>query len=177
MSNFTPKQQKLADKITQAYPTDEREQAVNDKSLAACGVIAIFYVIVRIIYVGIKGGLALPELVLLFLMVFAMTVVKRKNNFYEPPKSMFLALSLDTSSTRKAKTTRILNYLGDSVIFGVVMVAFEFFLDHERDISNLVTGFIIAVVISFIIDIIYGEIKVKKYNAYMKTLDDEEDEE
>ena len=177
MSNFTPKQQKLADKITQAYPTDEREQAVNDKSLAACGVVAIFYVIVRIIYVGIKGGLALPELVLLFLMVFAMTVVKRKNNFYEPPKSMFLALSLDTSSTRKAKTTRILNYLGDSVIFGVVMVAFEFFLDHERDISNLVTGFIIAVVISFIIDIIYGEIKVKKYNAYMKTLDDEEDEE
>ena len=57
------------------------------------------------------------------------------------------------------------------------MGAFEFFLDHERDISNLVTGFIIAVVISFIFDIILGESKVKKYNAYMKTLDDEEDEE
>ena len=176
MNNYTQKQQKLADKITQAYP-DEREQAVNDKGLAACGVVAIFYVIVRIIYVGIKGGLALPELVLLFLMVLAMTVVKRKNNVYELPKSTLLGLPLDTSSTRKARITRILNYLGDSVIFGVVMGAFEFFLGHERNISDLVTGFIIAVVISFIIDIIYGEIKVKKYNAYMKTLDDEEDEE
>ena len=63
---FTVKQQKLADKITQAYPVDERVSAVNDKGLAACGIIAIFYVIGRIIYVGIKGGLALPELVLLF---------------------------------------------------------------------------------------------------------------
>ena len=32
---FTEKQQKLADKITQAYPVDERVSAVNDKGLAA----------------------------------------------------------------------------------------------------------------------------------------------
>ena len=76
---------KLAKKLRGAYETDERLDAVNTQGLAACGMIAILYVIVRIIYVGFHGGLALPELVLLFLMGLAIRKVNRQHKVHELP--------------------------------------------------------------------------------------------
>lgn len=49
------------------------------------GMIAILYVIVRIIYVGFHGGLALPELVLLFLMGLAIRKVNRQHKVHKLP--------------------------------------------------------------------------------------------
>ena len=76
---------KPAKKLRGAYETDERMGAVNTQGLAACGMIAILYVIVRIIYVGFHGGLALPELVLLFLMGIAIRKVNRQHKVHKLP--------------------------------------------------------------------------------------------
>lgn len=75
----------LAKKLRGAYETDERLDAVNTQGLVACGMIAILYVIVRIIYVGVHGGLALPELVLLFLMGLAIWKVNRQHKVHKLP--------------------------------------------------------------------------------------------
>ena len=174
---FTVKQQKLADKITQAYPVDERVSAVNDKGLAACGIIAIFYVIGRIIYVGIKGDLALPELILLFVMVAAITFVNGKNHVYNIPTTILSRRPLDTEPTKKAKKKRLLYYLGDSAIFATAMSAFTFIFEKDsRHFTEIITEFVICFIISYVFDYFLEERKVKKYNEYMKTLDDEEND-
>ena len=74
-----------AEQMVERYKADERTAQVNEKGLAACGVAAIFYVTFRIIYVGFRGGLAVPELVLLFVMAAMMSLVKKKNNLQELP--------------------------------------------------------------------------------------------
>ena len=75
----------LAKKLRGAYETDERMDAVNTQGLAACGMIAILYVMVRIIYVGVHGGLALPDLLRLLLQLlslFSIAVLSRSLLFY-----------------------------------------------------------------------------------------------
>ena len=73
------------EQMVDLYKTDERTAQVNEKGLAACGVAAIFYVTFRIIYVGFHGELAVPELVLLFIMAAMMSLVKKKNHLHELP--------------------------------------------------------------------------------------------
>ena len=176
-NNYTERQQKMADKITAAYPVDERVSAVNDKGLAACGVIAIFYSIGRIVYVGFKGSLALPELILLLVMVAAMTMVERQNHVYNCPKTIIGGKPLDTGMTKKARKSRMLYYLGDSVVFAVIMSVITFFGDkNSRNIVSMAVEFGVCLVICFLLDYFLEERKVRKYNEYMNSLCGEEDD-
>ena len=110
-------------------------------------------------------------------MVAAIAFVNRKNHVYNIPKTILSGRPLDTEPTKKAKKKRLLYYLGDSAIFASVMSAFTFIFEKDsRHFAEIITEFVICFIISYVLDYFLEERKVKKYNAYMNTLDDEEDD-
>ena len=174
-SEMTPMQQKTADKIRKACPTDERTSQVNEKRLAVAGVIAIFYVIVRIIYVGFHDELALPELVLLFLMVFAMWGVDLQNNVHELPR--FFNRTLDPAPSARGK--RFLIYLASSAFLAGTWTAADYLtgiVGWENKIIGFVIDFGIMLAVCFLLTAFSGERKVKAYNRYQAQLDAEEND-
>lgn len=175
-SEMTPSQQKTADKIRKAYPTDERISQVNEKRLAVAGVIAVFYVIVRIIYVGFKGGLAVPELVLLFLMVLAMWGVELQNNVHALPKHF--GKELDPAPAARGR--RIGFYALAAALLAGTWTAAAHFLNIAAWKAEGPAGFVCDLLISFavifLINLLLGEWKVRSYNRYQKQLEAEEND-
>lgn len=174
-SEMTPAQKKAADKIRSAYPTDERVSAVNEKRMAAAGAIAILYVIVRIIYVGFRGELALPELVLLFLMVFVMWGIDLQNSVHELPK--FFGKELDPAPSARAK--RFLIYLASSAFLAGSWTAVDYFsglIERENKLAGAAVDFGIGLVICLLLTAFCGERKVKGYNRYQQQLEAEEND-
>ena len=171
------RQQKIAEKIVETYPVDERVSAVNNKGLAACGVIAILYCIGRIIYVGFaKDNLALPEFVLLIVMVVAITFVERRNHVYNFPKTMS-GREINTEPTKKGKKKRILYYFEDSAVFAAAMTAATYIFEKDsREFSTLAAEFATCIIILFLLDFILTENQVKGYNKYLKSLDEDDEE-
>ena len=165
----------MQEKITKRYPVDERISQVNEKRLAVCGVIAIFYVIIRLIYVGFQGELALPELILLFLMAGAMAMVDRKNNIHELPR--FLGRPLDPAPSARGK--RIGMYLLAAAGLAASWAAMDYICGVVRwdaPIKGVLADTGICVVVFFLFNLIIGESKVRKYNCYMKQAEEEEND-
>lgn len=166
------------EKYTQKYHADERESDVTKEGLAAAGGIAIVYCVARIIYLGLaKSKLAVAELVLLFLMVIVVTVIEHKNKVYTVPT--YFGRRLNTGTDKKAKMSRILMYLGDACAFAATYTACDIIFEFSNRLTKSVVldaaiDFGIMLVIAFAFDFILGESKVKKYNAYLKQLEEEE---
>lgn len=166
------------EKYTQKYHADERESDVTKEGLAAGGAIAIVYCVVRIIYLGLaKSRLAIAELILLFLIVIVITVIEHQNKMYTIPT--YFGRKLNTSTDKKAKMSRILMYLGDACAFAATYTACDIIFDFTNKLTKSVVldaaiDFGITLVIAFALDYILGEHKVKKYNAYLKQLEEEE---
>lgn len=166
----------LAGKMKKAYPyADERTSMVSEKGLAACGVIAIFYVFIRIMYVGFHGGLALPELVLLFIMVFAIKRVNHQNKVFPLPTVMGKAL--DPAPNAKGK--RIALYALKALPLAVSWTVIDMLTDvtgQSGGLRQLMTDFISMFIVAFVFDTIINEISIKKYNAHSAELDDMEND-
>ncbi len=166
------------EKYTQKYHADERESNVTKDGLAAGGAIAIVYCAVRIIYLGLaKSRLAVAELILLFLIVIVITAIEHQNKMYTVPT--YFGRRLNTGTDKKAKMSRILMYLGDACAFALTYMVADIFFEFTSKITNSVVldaviDFGIMLVIMFSLDYILGEHKVKKYNAYLKQLEEEE---
>lgn len=174
-SEMTPAQKKTADRIRKAYPTDERVSRVNEKRLAVAGVIAIFYVIVRIIYVGFHDGLAVPELVLLFLMVLAMWGVDLQNDVHELPR--FFGKQLDPAPSARGK--RFLIYLGASALLAGTWAAADYFTGltgWDSRLAGTAIDFGITFAVCFLLTAFAGERKVRSYNRLMQQMQDEEND-
>jgi len=170
---MNPAQKMTADRMKNAYPMDERTMQVNEKRLALCGVIAIFYVVVRVIYVGFHGELAVPELVLLFLMVAAMTLIDRKNDVHSLPQ--FMGRTLDPKPSARGK--RIGQYLLGAMLLAASWTAMDYFgafVGWNEPVKGALVDFGISTVIFFLFDLILGEYKVRKYNSYMAKMEAEE---
>lgn len=151
--------------------TDERLIEVNNRGLAAAGIIAIFYCIGMIIYKGVaKEELAVNELILLLVMVGATYFVELKNHVYDIPKAF--GHQLNTAETRSARLSRIKYYLLDSLVFATVLGVLSL-LDEKLSIVDSLIEFGGSFVVSFVIDFIWREFMVKRYNKYMKSLEDD----
>ncbi len=172
------KKEALREKYTEKYHADERESNVTKEGLAAGGAIAIAYCVVRIIYLGLaKGRFALAELILLLLIVFVTTAIQHQNKVYDIPT--YFGRRLNTGTDRKAKMSRILMYMGDAAAFAAVYLAADLIFNFTTNLTSSavldgIIDFFIGFVIMFLLDMLLGESKVKKYNAYQKQLEEEE---
>lgn len=165
----------LAKKLRGAYETDERLDAVNTQGLAACGMLAILYVIVRIIYVGVHGGLALPELVLLFLMGLAIWKVNRQHKVHKLPT--VFGKVVDPSP--KARGKRLGLYTLNGAALALTWSLMDLFGDITGQgmcVRQFAIAFMMTLVISFLMDLVISERKIQKYNAYIVRLEAEEND-
>ncbi len=155
---------------------DERTQKISQNGLAICGVISIFYVIGRIIYMGfVKDRLALPEIILLLVFCAVLSFNDLKNNnfdFSEYDKKY------DTSPTKEGKRNRFKRYALHSLVFAFAFATMDIIFlgdifSKKIWLEGIIT-FVSMYATSFIIDSLVGEHKVKKYNKFMDSLEDDE---
>lgn len=110
-------------------------------------------------------------------MVIVTTVIEHKNKVYTVPT--YFGRRLNTGTDKKAKMSRILMYLGDACAFAATYTACDIIFEFSNRLTKSVVldaaiDFGIMLVIAFAFDFILGESKVKKYNAYLKQLEEEE---
>ncbi len=174
-TEMTGWKQRTAQRLSETYPTDERTQRVNEKGLAACGAVAYLYVAARIIYVGIRGSIAVPELVLLFLMMLVLFGVNRQNDVHELP--LVLWRRLDPAPA--AKGGRIARYALNALVYaGLFAIADLIFGINpvEQTAVQIAMDFAIGLAVWFLVDLIYYEHKIKQYNSYIAGLEAEEND-
>lgn len=162
-----------AEQMVESYKADERTAQVNEKGLAACGVAAIFYVTFRIIYVGFRGGLAVPELVLLFVMAAMMSLVKKKNNLQELP--VLFGRRLDPAP--EAFPKRLLLYVLSALRLSVAWTLLDVFgkvtgLDSMP--LTVVMDLTLGTLIFALIDMLINEKQIRAYRREQARLDAEE---
>lgn len=161
------------EQMVDLYKTDERTAQVNEQGLAACGVAAIFYVTIRIIYVGFHGELAVPELVLLFVMVAMMSLVKRKNHLHELP--VLFGKRLDPSP--EAFPKRLLLYVLSALRLSVAWTLMDVFANITGLDSaplTVVMDLTLGTLIFALFDMLINEKQIRAYRSEQAKLDAEE---
>lgn len=154
---------------------DERTAVVNKSALTVCGIIAFVYCIVKIVYSLFCGKSAVSETVLLFILLFAATKVQDKNELYSLP--IIYGKVLDPSPA--AKVQRIGWYILNSLPLAVILPIADVLLKISGDppkIINLIIDFLLMFTISFLSDLIFNEITIKKYNGLNAKLDEDEND-
>ena len=152
--------------------TDERIDGVANKGLAVAGVIAIIYAAAMLAYKIITDQNPIPEVILLVAMSVGVLIVQGKNKVYSFPTTI-LGKPLDVSQTKEGKIKRILHYVVDALCFGLIFGGLDHFIDGIRFPEILFNvGF--ACIVSFVFDYLWTEHRVKKYNAYMDSICDDE---
>lgn len=158
---------------------DERTSAVTNEGFAVCGAVGMLYFIGRIFYVGaVKQTLAVPELVMIFVFTFIMWLNNRINKNFDFSD---YGNNFDTSLTKKGKRSRMKKYLLGTIPFVLVMTALDIFTDDislgifESKILNVLLEFLMFFAIAFLIEYIPSERKVKRYNKYLDSLEDEDE--
>lgn len=176
LNNEHTGRQQVTEKITDEYQTDERLSRINEKTLAWCGICAIFYVVIRIIYVGFKGKLAVEELALLGVMSLCIVFSECANRVCTVPT--VLGMRLNTEKTKKARLQRMLLYAADSAALAVFISILTLVFDVKELSINAIKGclgeLLVSFVVFFIITYIWTELKVRRYNKHIKVMEEDE---
>ena len=172
-------EKKIAERIKNRYPTDERVSGSNYKALAYCGIAAIVYDAAMLLYKClISNGNPLPELILLAVMAIIITAVKHSDKIVEKPAAA--GRLLDTGTSAGARMKRLAMYLLESLLFLGGIFAADFITvktgitPADSRILDRPRAAVIFFVIAFLFTFIAGEHKAKKYNAFQKQLDEDE---
>ncbi len=162
--------ERASEKILRTVPHDERISAVNNQGMAYCGMAAFAYVVIRLLYCGIKGAFALPEFVLLMLMAYILLHNARKNGICNLPVIMGKTLNPD----KKAVWSRMGLYALDAAIFAACFALIMLLQDHS------VAGFLLSFFMGFFMDFVFQmavkEPVVRKYRKQQEMLDAEEND-
>lgn len=173
---YTGFKKKIADKLTTEYDTDERLAGVSNQVFASFGIFSFFYFVGRLIYVGFAHReLALPELLMILLCFLLLWVSEKENNIYSFPT--YLGKKLNTGTDKRAKKSRVLLYLGDSAAFALFLCVIGIISDgvpSGKEWIDTAIVFAIELAVMFLFSYLTTEHKVKKYNAYQKQLEEEE---
>lgn len=154
---------------------DERTAVVNKSALAVCGIIALIYCIIKIVYCLLCGKSAVSETILLFVLLLVTTKVQDKNLLYPPP--IIYGKTLDPSPSAKIK--RIGWYILNSLPITIILPIADAILKisgNPPKILQLIIDFVIMFVIAFLSDLIPNEITIKKYNKLNAQLDEDEND-
>ncbi|MBP3271309.1 MAG: hypothetical protein J6M17_03660 [Ruminococcus sp.] len=175
------KEKKIAEKMRERYPVDERVSQTNMKALAGCGVAAIVYDIAMLVYKCLReNGNPIPEMILLAVMAFIITLSKKKAKIVEKPEAM--GRLLDTGTNAGTRIKRFGMYLLETAMFmGFIALADLVSVkaglsDADSRVFDRPVALVIFFVICMLFTVISGERKAKKYNAYQKQLDEDEND-
>lgn len=173
---YTGFKKKIADRLTAEYETDERLGGIYNQTLSNFGVFSVLYFIGRIFYVAFAHHKpAIAEIVMLALFFLLMWADEKENNIYSFPT--FMGKKLNTGTDKKAKKSRVLLYLGDSAAFALFLCVVEIISDgvpSGKEWIDTAIVFAIELAVMFLFSYLTTEHKVKKYNAYQKQLEEEE---
>ncbi|MCQ2433674.1 MAG: hypothetical protein MJ062_00360 [Oscillospiraceae bacterium] len=147
---------------------DERVGLVATNGLALCGAAAFIYVVVRIIWCGIHGALAVPELVLLGIMALCIYLNNRANNVANLPRIFGIQLSAAPQDRMK----RFGLYAAEAFAFSLVCGLLDYLASH--DFSDTWKAALISFVVVFLLNIVMNELAVKRYLAQLTRLNAEE---
>lgn len=153
---------------------DEREKSTNEKALAGAAVCAILFDIVMMIYYIVNNDImkSIPYIIQLVLMGIVISMIKTRNNDFQIPRT-YSGRQICTEQTSHGKLNRCLYYFTDSIVFAVVFAAFEYLISKDS-ITSAVISLGAMFVVSFIIDYVSCERKVKKYNKLLNSMEDDE---
>lgn len=152
---------------------DEREKSVNTQALAAAGVAGILFTLGTFFYRAFTDQNPLPDIITLCAMGLIYVIVSRKNHVYEMPKS-FTGKTLDATLDKNGRVSRLKYYLLDSLTFAVAVSVIDLILSDPK-MKYLAVNFVSLFIISLVLDYLWTEHTVKKYNEYLASLDDVED--
>ena len=172
--NDTEYKEKLAERLRKQYPMeDERTAAVNSQGLAAAGSIAILYAVGRMIYFGFRGELALPELILLFVMVIVIVAVQRQHGIFNLPR-MFGKV-LDPAVIGKKQ--RLKYYAGEAAIYAGSYSLLDYLTGitgWSRTVGGLLADFAIGFTVWLLGTYLINELRIRRYQQTAAALDAEE---
>lgn len=166
--------EKLETQITDGV--DERVKQANDSALAAVGIVSIFCVLISLLYRLYTDQNPLPDLISVVVMMITYTVVNSKNHIYDIPRS-FTGKTLDTGTDKKCRKSRIKFYALDSLVFAAMFTVIDLVVDTKFSVSSAVLDVVIGFAVSMVIDYLLHEHTIKKYNKYIDTLENDDDEE
>lgn len=177
---FNEKQQIKANRIIEKY-SDERVNSSNTMALAACGAMALFFHVGKLIYECIvKDGNPLPDLGILLVMGLIIGAMNMKNGIVTKPVSM--GKTLDTGSSASSRLKRTGMYLLETFAL-VGFIALADFVTYKMGMNTLEervldrpAAVVIFCVISFLFSYILGESKAKKYRRFEKQMDEDEND-
>lgn len=166
--------EKLETQITDGV--DERVKQANDSALAAVGIVSIFCVLISLLYRLYTDQNPLPDLISVVVMMITYTVVNSKNHIYDIPRS-FTGKTLDTGTDKKSRKSRIKFYALDSLVFAAMFTVIDLVVDTKFSVSSAVLDVVIGFAVSMVIDYLLHGHTIKKYNKYIDTLENDDDEE
>lgn len=161
------------------YPIiDERQKKVVGDISSFILLITIIYLLVEIAYkyTTTKDILTTSwEIVLIILISIIYTVGMSLKKEIDLPKS-FLGKKLPTGNSKKIKRIRIKSYLLKSIFFSTAITAITLFftftgVEKKLRVIEYISEFLGLILIYFLLSYIISEYNIKKYNKYMKSLD------
>lgn len=160
---------------------DERLRLLSTRSLAVAGGVAYFYALVSMIiklvwYKSIQS--VYTELGLLIIMFVVMLMHRLYNRNYDLPTT-WTGKVLPTGKSTKDFKKRLLYYLIDATKFTIVFTLIRYLWRGSEGflikIQNLQLAFIVQFIITLIfttlINALWFEFNVKRYNDYCDSLD------
>lgn len=158
---------------------DERQQKSVGNISTLIVILAIIYLLVEITYKYITTKDILTtswEIVLLMLMSIVFSIGMKLNKEINLPTS-FLGRTLPTDTSKESKQNRMKSYLLKAFAFStaltLITLFFTFFIVVEEKLSAIqyIGEFFGLFIVYIIFSYISGEYNIKKYNKYMKSLD------
>lgn len=122
-----------------------------------------------------NGDLAVPELILFFIMMFAISRVNHQNKVYPIPT--VFGKSLDPSPTAKGR--RIALYALNALPMALSWTLIDMFTDvtgQTGGVTQAAVDFVSMFIVAFIVDTILNENRINKYNKYSAQLEAEEND-
>lgn len=164
---------------------DERSKRKLEETSTA--VLALFYIVCTLeiiikLFVTREIFSVLGELMILLSVTFTFLIVQRFDKNYSPtlPRKRN-GEQLSPEQTKKEKRKRLLIYARESILsaagFIIVWAVMDYFLQKQSIIWNLnyfmnkLVDILLTFIIFFIIDSIYKERKIKKFNKSNESLD------
>jgi hypothetical protein len=158
---------------------DERQTQSIGNAGGIITLITVFYLLIEITYkyVSTKDILSCSwEIILLIIISVVFIVANRKEKELNLPKSIFGRI-LPTEKTKAAHKTRVISYFFKSLSLAVSLIFFTVIfsllgVEEVYPIPLLVLQFAGIFIIFFVLDYIWGEHLCKKYNQWLKNIDE-----
>lgn len=162
---------------------DERQRKHISESLASGAFFGYFYTLFVIIFKFIRDKAftnTYLEIILILILHIVLNLHHRKEKEYSLPKTITGRI-LPMGSSSEEKKSRFKNYVLDSLIISIILIPIDIItkgklLFISQAFLSYIVSFFFRFVLFLIINYIWGEYNIKRYNNYYYDILDEEEE-